>query len=126
VHKRQPSLSIWLTLWSTGYKVRAQASGRYQSSAGLCKPQAHPLQDIDIEALFEADAAPGDAGNAAPKYGLKVLDQLPSLGPIRALVPGPPPSRLLGELQGGSAVAHRSGSTGFLQACIAAATVQSP
>ena len=73
------------------------------------------LQDIDIEALFEAEAAPGDASNEAPRYGLRVLDQLPALGPIRALVPGPPPSRLLGELQGGSGDA--AAENGALQLC---------
>lgn len=54
-------------------------------------------QDIDLEALFESESAPGDASNAAPKYSLTVLDALPALGPIRSLVTSPPPPRLAGE-----------------------------
>lgn len=60
------------------------------------------LQEAELEALFEAEEAPGDATNAAPKYRLKVLDSLPGLGPIRSLMVSPPPPRLAGEALGAS------------------------
>ena len=55
---------------------------------------AHSPQADELQALFDAAEAPGDASNAAPRYALKVLDALPGLGPVRALLASPPPPRL--------------------------------
>lgn len=59
--------------------------------------------------MFEADEAPGDASNAAPKYSLKVLDAMPALGPIRSLIASPPPPRLAGEARGALQGRHWNG-----------------
>ncbi len=61
-------------------------------------------QADELQALFDAAEAPGDATNAAPRYTLKVLDALAGLGPVRALMAAPPSARLVADPDDAAAV----------------------
>lgn len=53
------------------------------------------MQTEELEALFDIVESESDALNAAPKFTVKAVDAVPGVGPIRALISAPPPSRLL-------------------------------